>query len=344
MRHIRIVLGVVLLIASITGVFFWETIGRSKLMMEEVIAAGRDIRAGAVIEESMLIVIEIPKGSRVKKGFSAEEWGMVIGKTTTLPISGKQQLSADFFLDETTELAEDEAFFKIPGSWIAMRSSSLRRGDYVEIFGDNISDNFGVFKLASVKNANENEVKDISIKGDVLNEPEAICKRLDSDSVIDHVEIVTTPEKYYNLRAYAESRGEASLVLVRRDKETKGKERQILSIGTGGILHGMENIANNAEDIPNDAEGILVEAEIIPAEAEVTLDNADRRDTNAPQIEDGITSGGGTSEVNDSAIAVNDASNNKEIDVTNSSELGAEDLNDTSEAEIEAFFETVTAQ
>ena len=337
MRHIRIILGVLLLIASIAGVFFWETIGRSKLMMEEVIAAGRDIRAGAVIEENMLSLIEIPKGSRIKKGFSAEEWGLVVGKRTALPISGKQQLSADFFLDETAELAEDEAFFKIPGSWIAMRSSSLRRGDYVEIFGDNIGINFGIFRLASVKNANENEVKDISIKGDVLNEPEAINNRLDTDSVIDHVEIVTRPEVYYNLRAYVEGKELASLVLVRRDKEAKRIERQILNNNAGDITLDMNDITDEVNDIPNKAEDISDDTVDV-------VNDADRVVINEPLIEGDVSSDGWISDIDDTSGVANDSDNKNDIAVTNKTEPITENRSDTPDDEVETFFETVTAQ
>jgi hypothetical protein len=216
MRYARIALGILLLIGALGGLYLWETAGRSRLMMDEVLVAARDLNAGAIVEEAMLAAVEMPKAGAVKKGFRRGEEQSLLGKELAYPVNAKQQFTTDSFVDETKALKENESYFVIPADWIAMRSSAVRRGDKVEILGENAADSFGTHKLAFVKNAYDVEIKDLSPRGEAMLEPMPENRRVDADSMIDHVEIITTAKTYYEIKAYVEKRGGTPcLVLVR---------------------------------------------------------------------------------------------------------------------------------
>jgi hypothetical protein len=140
-----------------------------------------------------------------------------VGKRTAWPISARQQISSDAFASEDDYLKAGESFFVIPAAWIAMRSSALRRGDTVEIasaFGERTD--FGRYKLAFVKDAEELEVRDMLSNGDTVFEALERRERTDANAMIDHVEIIAGKAAYEEIRAFAESAGAPSLLLIQR--------------------------------------------------------------------------------------------------------------------------------
>jgi hypothetical protein len=203
---------------SVAGLIYWETEGRSRILMAEVIAADREIEAGSVISADMLTIIQIPKESRVKSGFTAGDEAELIGRTASQAIYEKQQISEFSFIVAEDDLGIGESYFVIPAAWIAMRSSALRRGDYVEIAGagGDSAVNFGVYRLAFVKDIDEREVRDTSLIGEILSERRERKDRTDSGSVIDHVEIIATSEAYFRMRRFAADKETPSLVLIQR--------------------------------------------------------------------------------------------------------------------------------
>ena len=212
-------MGVLLALLSVAGLVFWETAGRSRLLMDRVVVASGDIRAGAVVRADMLTTVLIPKDGVIAQGFSAGREGEIVGKRTAWPVSARQQLSADVFAPEDDYLKAGEAFFVIPAAWIAMRSSALRRGDTVEIasaFGE--AGGFGRYRLAFVKDAEELEVRDMSPGGELLSNAPAKRERTDASAMIDHVEIIATKTAYEAIRAFAESAGVPSLLLIQREE------------------------------------------------------------------------------------------------------------------------------
>ncbi|MDR2356218.1 MAG: SAF domain-containing protein [Clostridiales Family XIII bacterium] len=218
MKRWRPALGVLLAILSVAGLVFWETTGRSKLLMDRVVVAGADIRAGAVVRADMLATVLVPKDGVIENGFSAGREKEIVGKRTAWPVSARQQLSSDVFALEESYLKEGESFFVIPAAWIAMRSSALRRGDTVEIasaLGDGTG--LGRYRLAFVKDAGELEVRDMLPSGETLSETLDRKSRTDANAMIDHVEIIATKAAYETIRAFAESAGAPSLLLIQRE-------------------------------------------------------------------------------------------------------------------------------
>ena len=69
----RLFAGVILMALSVAGLAYWEMEGRSLALTEEVIAAGRDIQAGTVIEREMLCVVRVARENRIASGLRAGE-------------------------------------------------------------------------------------------------------------------------------------------------------------------------------------------------------------------------------------------------------------------------------
>jgi hypothetical protein len=210
--------GILLALLAVAGLVFWETAGRSRLLMDLVVVAGSDIRAGTTVRAEMLATVLIPKDGVIDGGFPAGREDEIVGRRTAWPVSARQQISSDIFEFEDDYLKEGESFFVIPADWIAMRSSALRRGDTVEITsaGD-VRVGFGRYRLAFVKNTEEIEVRDTLLSGDVLSEALERRERTDANTMIDHVEIITTKAAYEIIRAFAESAGAPSLILIQRE-------------------------------------------------------------------------------------------------------------------------------
>ncbi|MDR1571635.1 MAG: hypothetical protein LBS32_03835 [Clostridiales Family XIII bacterium] len=153
-------------------------------------------------------------------GFLAGQEGEIIGRKTAEAIYGRQQISAKSFHATDDGMKEGEAYFVIPGEWIAMRSSALRRGDSVEVLSvSGGAINLGTYRIAFVKDADEREVWDIGPAGEILYEPEAMPDRTDALAAIDHVEIIATKAEYYAIRDFAAGAGAPSLVLVQKEAE-----------------------------------------------------------------------------------------------------------------------------
>lgn len=217
MKRWRLFAGLVLVVLAVAGLVFWETAGRSRLLMDRVVVAVADIRAGTVMRADMLTTVLIPKDGVIETGFSAGREAEIVGKRTAWPISARQQISSDIFTIEDDYMKDGESFFVIPAEWIAMRSSALRRGDTVEISpasGERTS--FGRYKLAFVKDEDELEVRDMPASGELLFEAPERRERTDANSVIDHVEIIATKTAYESIRAFAENAASPALLLIQR--------------------------------------------------------------------------------------------------------------------------------
>jgi hypothetical protein len=207
-----------LALLAVVGLVFWETTGRSRLLMDLVVVARADIRAGALLRADMLTTALIPKDGVVERGFFAGREGEIVGKRTAWPVSARQQISSDVFATEEDALKAGESFFVIPAAWIAMRSSALRRGDMVEIASAlDEGTGFGRYKLAFVKSEDEMEVRDMLSSGELLFDALDRRERTDANAMIDHVEIIAVKAAYEAIRVYAESAGAPSLLLIQRE-------------------------------------------------------------------------------------------------------------------------------
>lgn len=219
MRKIRSVLGILLILLSIGGLLFWEWKGREVVLMDEVLVAREEIQKGAMVDGSMFVVKGVPKENLLEEALVPGDRTILEGKIASQFIAKNDQIVMDYFSDNEFRLKQDESIFVIDPIWVAMRSSALRRGDMVDIYGTNGLGLLGTFRIAYVKDASEREVRDAAEGTEAAGGSCDILDRPDSTSVIDHVEIISTFREYEYLVdcvSGADGTTPAALIIVQR--------------------------------------------------------------------------------------------------------------------------------
>lgn len=218
MKKLKPILGIVLILLSIAGLFFWELKGRETVMTEQVFVADKEIQKGTMVNAGMLVVKGVPKANLLEGALTSADAALIQGKVASQFIAKNDQIVMEYFCDDEFYLKNDESIFVIDPGWIAMRSSALRRGDVIDIYGSNGRGLIGTYRVAYVKDATEREVKNAG-EDPSGNNGTDILERPDSTSVIDHVEIITTFRGYENLVNCVNGGGgttPAALIIVQR--------------------------------------------------------------------------------------------------------------------------------
>ncbi|MDR1028430.1 MAG: SAF domain-containing protein [Clostridiales Family XIII bacterium] len=218
MGKYRKFVGLFLVIVATLLLVAWEVKGRETILMEEVLVAKQDVPAGEALTASMFRSVSVPGNAVVAGAVSPRALDNVSEKISAAPIFANAQLSEKHLREKGAEARTKDSFFVVRREWIYMRSSALRRGDYVDIVSERDGREFGRYKIAFVKNAEEKEVTEAG-GGIGLMEREREA-RVDATSGIDHVEIIVDLKGYMRIKAYAESQSGPSLILVQRGGPT----------------------------------------------------------------------------------------------------------------------------
>lgn len=215
MKKIRSVLGILLILSAICGFILWEWKGREAVLTDEVLVAAEEIQKGTEVNASMFLVKGISKESLLEGALSPDDIGLLQGKSASQFIAKNGQIVLDYFTDHEFRLKRNESVFVLDPGWVTMRSSALRRGDLVDVYGTNGWGLLGSFRIAYVKDSAEREVRD-SCEGQGKGAATDILDRPDSTSVIDHVEIISTFREYEYLLDCVSGATPAALIIVQR--------------------------------------------------------------------------------------------------------------------------------
>lgn len=209
MRSIKLVTGVILIVAAITGFTFWESHGRDMLYETELAVASGDIKQGELITEKNVEARGIGSDYVMSGAVKAERMVDIMGKKAKQYIPKGGQISADFLTDENDIVLKDgESVYCISSDMIGMVSSSLRRGDRVHIYGGGGKEDLGSYTVAFVKDDSDREVKNASeLKNDTP------LARESSNYTISSIEIVCTRDAYSRLSEYVDT-SEKTLTIV----------------------------------------------------------------------------------------------------------------------------------
>ena len=215
MKQIRMYLGIFLILLAIGGLIFWEMIGREAILTEPILVAKETIPQGKLVSESDFISIGILPESRMRGALSPARVDEIIGEKTKQLIPQNAQISKHFFENDDFYLKETESIFAIKEEWIALRSSSLRRGDWIDIYETGEMKLLGCFQIAFVKDEKELEVRDNN------GTFESELKRTDANAVISHVEIISDILSYQKILACVKASIESNLLLVQAEANKK---------------------------------------------------------------------------------------------------------------------------
>lgn len=208
--------GLLMIVLAIFLLVLWEAKGREVILMDEVLAAKYTIGPSETVDKSMFEVVSVPVKAKVEGAFTKKDFEKLneMVSLTTIPKGG--QISEIHIRDKTYKEREENSFFVIEKEWIAMRSSALRRGDIVEIVSIDNEINFGKYKIAFVKNDEDEEVTELSgIEIGISNNERS--ERINATSEIHHVEIVASIEEYLKIKTYIQDNSAPSLILVQRE-------------------------------------------------------------------------------------------------------------------------------
>ena len=216
MKKLRKFAGIILIISAVIILVLWEVKGREIILMDSVLAAKREIAAGEILDESMFNSVSVPIDAKAHSAVASKDCGSVNGKVITVTIPQNGQIPAQYIRGKEVAKDNDDSYFVIQREWIYMRSSALRRGDYADIISSNGEVDFGRYKIAFVKNAEEREVVD---SGKAGSAPVGGRQSVGTDGnfKIDHVEIIADRQQYMAIKQYVESASGPSLILIRME-------------------------------------------------------------------------------------------------------------------------------
>ena len=213
MHIIKPLLGVLLLVAAAAGLFYWETKGRETVLTDPILVAASAIEAGQIVMEENLRIEAMEIGAQVEGALSPEAAAGLLGRPAVEAIRKNEQITESHFTAPASLLRPGESVFPLPTGWIRMQSSSLRRGDRVEIFLDGSFESLGIFRIAFGKDSEDKEV----IEVDRLA-AEPILDRIGGSAAVHHVEIVTDIAGYRRIAERIGQSTEGGLLLVQRER------------------------------------------------------------------------------------------------------------------------------
>lgn len=209
MKKGRTVMGLLLIAFAIAGMIFWEMKGREAILLDAVIVASETIPRGTIITRDMVSQSGVLPENRIYKVVEWAALPKIIGRAALQDILKNSQISIEYLADDDDfYLHGDKSIFVIKPDWIAMRSSSLRRGDWVDIYAGEELNRIGTYRVAFVKDANETEVTD----GEGQKRS-GLLDRTASNSLISHIEIIADIREYKKITDHVKGEG-AGLLLV----------------------------------------------------------------------------------------------------------------------------------
>lgn len=212
MHIIKPLLGVLLLVAAAAGLFYWETRGRETVLEDPILVAARAIEQGQKLQETDLRIETLEPDVRVEGALSPEAAEALLGRPATESIRKNEQITQSHFTAPPSLLRPGESVFPLPADWILLQSSSLRRGDRVEIYISGSYESLGVYRIAFVKDSEDREVVELEIPtaGPILD-------RAAGSAAVHHVEIVTDLDGFRRIAERIEQTTEGGLLLVQRE-------------------------------------------------------------------------------------------------------------------------------
>lgn len=214
LKMLRPVIGVTLIVLSVAALIWWENTGRRDFTMESVIVAAEHIGKGEVIGENHFTEIRAMEETMVRGAITPKNFKKIEGNVANQSIPKGAQVTKGMFVKKDQILKEGNSIFLIKESWIDNRSSSLRKGDTIDILDESGNLYMGTFKVAYVKDSDEQEVV-----GTEENLNEEVLQRDFSSGVISHVEIIAGLDEYEKIREMAEVQ-QIKVLLVQKGEET----------------------------------------------------------------------------------------------------------------------------
>ena len=212
---LKTTLGIVLILLAIAALLFWEVEGRNMLLMEEVLIADGDIKAGEIVGSGHFRSVQVPSGTLVDGALAPKDIDLFFGKEATVDIIKGSQLSQRYLRDPEAAPKPETSCFVIRNEWISMCTSSLRRGDVVHITSADGKNTIGRFPVAYVKDSDGREVVDSSSGIYSFTGAGGESDRVNTSAPVHYVEIECELKDYRRILEYCAGKPGAPLMLIR---------------------------------------------------------------------------------------------------------------------------------
>lgn len=128
------IIGIALIVLSITGMYFWETRAREAFLFEEVLAASEDIYAGEMIDAEKIKIISVTNESLLADALRQADMDLICGRICLQDIRANSQLVMSYFSDENNDNNSYSFTVPIASEWIFSKNAELRAGDVISIY------------------------------------------------------------------------------------------------------------------------------------------------------------------------------------------------------------------
>lgn len=242
-------IGAALIVLSAAGLIFWEMQGRETFQTKPVLVAAMEIPAGTIVSAGAFTTTRIPSGNLVEGALDGMEEMQLLGRCAKETILKNQQIAAEYFVSEEERMKAEESVYVLPPEWILMRSSALRKGDLVALYGGDSLQEIGEYRLAFVKDQTEQEVTDPGggLKSETLD-------RTYSTAEISHVEVITTLEEYGKIRNTAASEG--GILIVGRSSAAGTSSKARAKAEAGGQVPESGDEGTNVPESTDTGAGV----------------------------------------------------------------------------------------
>ena len=130
----KVAIGIVLIAASIAGMYLWETRFRDEVTMTEVLVASENINVNEKLSEDDFASMRINPEAVIEGALTVQDAQDLLGKIAVYPVAARQQLLSSYFADEKDLAPEGFRHFVIPSDWIHSKSVIIGEKEYIRIY------------------------------------------------------------------------------------------------------------------------------------------------------------------------------------------------------------------
>ncbi len=205
----KLIIGIVLIILSLSAMFLWETRFRDELMLSEVLVAAVEINEGDIIDPEKIAVLKINPEAKLDGALTLKDIQLVLGKESRVNLKENQQLSTDYFAEPEDIAKEGLRQMVIPAEWIHSKTVLLQSRDIVSLYTVNGENYMGTYRVGFISPDGSLEI--LAKLEDYLRIFEACTIDETEQAMIDNKNGGVTYNRGYKISKKAEELGRIGL-------------------------------------------------------------------------------------------------------------------------------------
>ncbi len=153
----KAVIGIILVIASVAGLYFWEVRFRDEFTLVSVLAPVEDIAAGEAVSSDHFKEIRIRPEEKLEGAMDSFDDAYFYGYVTAYPLIKNQQIVSSYLTKPAIEepepavRPEGSRKFIINADWIFSRPDTYKKNDVVMIYALPDKDYLGTYQITDIK-------------------------------------------------------------------------------------------------------------------------------------------------------------------------------------------------